>query len=145
MRFKPKNQSQPKSTQKEILVDKIDQELFIDEQNLNSELMDQPLLFRKYARLEAEAAKAVRAIELKLDRIKSRVHLKIKVDVQNKVTVKDAEALVNVDEEVIKAQDELVNAMEVHDNMKGVLLAFRQRHDALKDLAANKRKEYADS
>jgi hypothetical protein len=35
----------------ELLTEPIDRELFIDEDNLNAELMDQPLLYRKYGKL----------------------------------------------------------------------------------------------
>lgn len=144
MKFKkPKDFPKAKQGSGGIIMGKIETELFIDQDNLNDELRDQPLLFRKYARLEAEAAKAVRAIELELDRTKAYCHIKISKE-NEKLKVADKEAMVKIDENVMQIEDELIDAMETHAEMKGILTAFRQRHDALKDLSANKRKELID-
>lgn len=145
MRFKnSKNQEKEKPARnQEIIVDKVDQELFIDILNINDELMNQPLLFRKYARLEAECNKVVRTLEVELERVKAKAHLDL-LKSGAKLKVADAEATVLLDENVKVVQDKLIEAREVQEGMKGALLAFRQRHDALKDLSANLRKEYGD-
>lgn len=145
MRFQaPKNnQSEKPIKNQELITDRIDQELFIDIQNINHELMNQPLLFRKYARLEAECNRMVRALEAELERSKAKAHLDL-LKQGSKMKVADMEATVLLDENVKVVQDKLIEAKEVQENMKGALLAFRQRHDALKDLSANLRKEYGD-
>ena len=131
------------SKSKDLLTERVDLELSIDENNINAELMDQPLLYRKYSRLEAEAAAAMRAIETKLERAKAKAHLHFSKGSQ-KLKVRDVEALVMGDEDVIRLEQELIDAQELHSNMKGILVAFRQRHEALKDLSANIRKEIVD-
>ena len=124
----------------DLITETIELELSIDADNINAELIDQPLLYRKYSRLEAESAAQVRAIELALNRAEARAHLKF-TKTGAKLKVRDLESLVATDETVQKLEDELQEALELHSNMKGVLVAFRQRHEALKDLSANLRKE----
>lgn len=120
--------------------------LQIDENNINKELMDQPLLFREYGKMEVEAGDAVRILEVQLERVKAQVHLEFmkQTATGKKMTVKDIESQVLTDERVTKVQDELLDAQQVHDDMRNLMLALRQRHEVLKDVSANLRKELED-
>lgn len=137
MRFKPKREQQS------LVTDPVDLELSINEDNLNKELIDQPLKFRKWSRFEVEAAKALRLAELKLEHAKAKAYMNVKKQ-GGKMTVKDLEAAVALDAEVVSAQNNVLEAEEIHSDMKTAVKAFLQRHDALKDLAANRRKEIID-
>lgn len=126
---------------KELISNPIEVDLTINTQSLNKELMDQPLLFKKYSDLDAEAQKAVRAIELQLSRVRAEAHLKYS---QKGLKVKDVDSMVEIDPKVVEVADKLLDLQEMADKIKGVLKACYQRHEALKDLAANKRKDLID-
>lgn len=125
---------------KSLITEPIDVELSIDEDELNEELMNQPLLYRKWSTFEAGAATEVKKLELRLEHAKAQAYLEAK-ESGIKMTVKDLEASVTLNENVIKLNEELIEAQEVLADMKTAVRAFLQRHDALKDLCANKRKE----
>lgn len=130
---------------KQILSEDIDVELSINDDALNHELMEQPLKYRKWSGFEAKASKAVRNLNLQLEHAKSTAYVKAKSDAgTRKLTVKDLDAIVTLDADVMRLEAELIQAEEIHANMKTAVRAFLQRHDALKDLAANKRKELID-
>lgn len=128
---------------KSLITEPIDVELSIDEDQLNEELMNQPLLYRKWSTFEAGAATQVKKIELKLEHAKAQAYIEAK-ESGIKMTVKDLEAAVTLDEDVIKLNEQLIEAQEVLADMKTAVRAFLQRHDALKDLSANRRKELID-
>lgn len=132
-----------KSNDKGNILDQDDIRLRIDENNINKELMDQPLLFREYGKMEIEAGDAVRTLEVELVRVKARVHLDIMKNAP-KLKVKDIENMVEVHEKVVKVQNELLEAQKMHDDMRNLIMSLRQRHEVLKDISANLRKELED-
>lgn len=123
-----------------IISDEVDQELFIDEERINDELMDQPLRFRKWANLENKAQKHLKAVQLKLEQAKAQAYIKIKAS-GAKVTIKDLEFQVTLDPEVLRLEEEVLEAEDLLASMKTATKAFYQRHEVLKDLCANLRKE----
>jgi hypothetical protein len=125
------------------ILDQDDVRLQIDENNINKELMDQPLLFREYGKMEIEAGDAVRTLEVQLNRVKAKVHLDIMKNAA-KFKVKDIENMVEIHADVVKVQDELLEAQSVHEDMRNLIMALRQRHEVLKDISANLRKELGD-
>lgn len=131
-----------KTNEKQIL-DQDDVRLQIDENNINKELMDQPLLFREYGKMEIEAGDAVRTLEVQLSRVKATVHLSIMKNAE-KFKVKDIENMVEVHKDVVKVQNELLKALKMHEDMRNLIMALRQRHEVLKDISANLRKELGD-
>lgn len=128
---------------REIIQDDPGRELSIDENNLNNELQDQALLFRKWTKLSAQVAKKAKAIKNHLEREKARLVVKFSSDGTGK-KVREVEASISLDPEVIKLEDELVDAEELVDEYTGIVKAFYQRHEMLKDLCANKRREFID-
>lgn len=126
-----------------IISDDVEQELFIEEDYLNEEIMDQPLKFRKWARLEVEADRRVKSIRLKLEQTKAMAYLEAKREL-NKPTVRELESYVSIDPDVVKIEDELIVAEAELSDAKMIVKAFYQRHESLKDLAANLRKELID-
>lgn len=131
------------SRQRETVGDDVSLDLAIDEQNLNKEIMDQPLLYKKYSELDAQAQKALRSAELYLSQVEAAAHLRYSRSA-DKLKVKDVDSMVKTDEEVINAKQKVSELQEQADRIRGALKACYQRHDALKDLAANRRKELVD-
>jgi hypothetical protein len=86
----------------------------------------------------------VRSINNKLDIAKANAYFEAKNNATGKSTVKDLENMVMLDEKVQKLENELIEAEKIHADMKSATRAFVQRHDALKDLAANVRREWRD-
>lgn len=130
---------------KKVIYDDVDMELYIDEDDLNKEITDQPLKFRKWSELANEAEKAVKAIQNELDLVCAEVRLEIIEDYELKgakrPTTDDLRALVMVSEKVIEIKRELMEAENTSENLKSVVRAFYQRHEMLKDLSANIRKD----
>lgn len=129
--------------QSDLLTEKIDTELFIDENNLNSELMDQPLLYRKYGKLKSRAHKNAKAIDIKLETMMAAARLEFKKS-HTKATVAELDALVILDPRIQQLRQELLDAEEAHEDLENILYALRQRHENIKELCANVRKEMAD-
>jgi len=132
-------------SKKELITDDIDveSELYIEDEHLNEEIMDQPLKFRKWSRLEVRASRKTDAIELKLRTAEARAYSQAKNN-EKKMTVKDIESYVDLDENVQQLRVELVDARAELLDLKMIVKAFYQRHESLKDLAANFRKELID-
>lgn len=121
-----------------IITDPAELELFIDVDNLNGELQDQPLLMHKWAREKTRANRMVKAIKAKLYQVERKVYDKLAF---KGLKVKDMELNAKTDPEVVQVQRELDDAEERFEYITEVVYAFRQRHESLKDLAANARKE----
>lgn len=128
-------------SKKEIIFEDVDKELFIDNEALNEELMDQPLLLRKWIRIKAQVNKKVRIVQQKLKETEASVHLKCSNEGGR---VKDVESKVELDPEVTKLRYELIEAEALAEEYEGIARAFFQRHEALKEICANIRKELAE-
>jgi hypothetical protein len=126
-----------------IIHESIDRELYIDINNINDELMDQPLLYRKYTQLKSNSFRNLSALKNKLEQIEATARLEFK-KTHNKSTVAELDAMIALDPSVRDVQDQYLNAQEDFDNLEGIVYALRQRHEAIKELAANLRKEMAD-
>lgn len=124
----------------EILRDNIDRELWIDEEDLNRELMDQPLKMRKYTRIKSKLGHKVGAIKQKLKEVEAAAHQRY----SGAGRVKDVESKVDQDPEVAQVRSELNDAEAEYSIYEGVVRAFLQRHEALKEICANIRKEMRD-
>lgn len=127
----------------DLITEPIDRELFIDENNLNAELMDQPLLYRKYGKLKSKAHKNAKSVELKLEAVMAQARLEFKKS-HSKATVAEIDALVLLDPKVQELQNQLLDAEELHEDLESILYSLRQRHENIKELCANIRKEMAD-
>jgi hypothetical protein len=128
---------------KDIVHADVDQELYIDLNHLNEELMDQPLLFRKWTGLKAEIERKVKSIKLMLDETKSHLYLQFSNDGTGK-KVKEVDAAVTLNDDVKRLERELIDAEETLTKFEGICRAFHQRGEALKDLCANRRREVID-
>lgn len=121
--------------------DTANKELFINSEALNDELMDQPLLLRKWIRLKAQVNKKVRVVEQQLKEVEAKVHLDYS---QEGGRVKDVDSKVELHPEVIRLRNELIEAEAMAEEYEGIARAFFQRHEALKEICANIRKELAE-
>jgi len=129
-------------TNKQTLVkNDIDMDLAINTDYINDELMDQPLLYRKWAEMSSQANKNVKIVNSRLDRIKAKYHLLFS---KEGLKVKEVESKVLLAEEVQQIEEELFKAEQLAEDLKGVVQAFRQRHESLRELSTNIRKEIED-
>lgn len=128
---------------KEVIHESVDQELLIDDQRLNEELMDQPLMFRKWTRLLSEVSKKAKVIRLTLEEKEAECYAKYSADGTGK-RVKEVESAVIQDTDVKRLKRELVDAETMVEEFTGIVKAFHQRYEMLKDLCANRRKELVD-
>lgn len=128
---------------KEIIKDGVDNELLIDDHNLNAELMNQPLYFRKYSKLLSEVQKKASITKLTLEEAESKMYADLSKNGQG-LKVRELEAMVALDENIKKLKRELLDADALVQEFEGIVKAFYQRHEMLKDLCANKRKELVD-
>jgi len=126
---------------KNLIHEDIDKELYIDDLALNEEIMDQPLTFRKYTKLKAEVNAKAKTIKQKLKETESMAYLEFAKEGKK---VKELESMVETDEEVIRLRYELIDAEQMVEEFEGIVRAFHQRQDSLKDLCANRRRELTD-
>jgi F0F1-type ATP synthase membrane subunit b/b' len=61
-----------------------------------------------------------------------------------KSTVADIDALIMLDPRVQEVQQQLLDAEESHEDLESILYSLRQRHENIKELCANIRKEMTD-
>jgi hypothetical protein len=120
-----------------VLYDAVDTELMIDVNNLSGELMDQALLMRKWTKAKAMASKRAKAIRGQLAYTKGSLHKQL---ASKGLRVGDIEAAINTDPGMMKLNDELIEAEYEFDALDGVVRAFYQKHDSLKELSYNSRK-----
>ncbi len=126
---------------KDIIHEDADMELCIDDEELNAELMDQPLLFRKWVKIKGNVQRKVSAIKQKLKETEAKAYLRLAPEGGK---VKEIEARVELDSEVIEMRNELIDAEEMLIEYEGIARAFYQRHEALKEICANVRKEMTE-
>ena len=119
------------------LYDAIDKELMIDINNLNGELMDQALLMRKWTKAKSMASKRAKAIRGQLAYTKGSLH---KQYASKGLRVGDIEAAIDTDPGVAKLNSELIEAEYEFDALDGIVRAFYQKHESLKELSYNTRK-----
>ncbi len=127
----------------ELILEEVDQELFIEEESINEELRDQPLKFRKWSKLEAQCEKKVKSIRMSLENAEAEAYQAAKNEGEKK-SVKDLEYEVRLDSEVQHLKKELDEAEHELADVKMIVKAFYQRHEMLKDLSANLRKDMMD-
>lgn len=118
----------------------IQQELTISDLHLNEELMGQPLLMRKYTKEFAKLKRQVKAIKNQLELKESSIRTLLWNDGKAR-KVAEVDAMVLSDVEVQKLRVELYDAEELQDEFEGIVKSIHQRHEMLKDLCANARKE----
>lgn len=121
--------------------DPIDSDLSVDKDYLNDELLSQPLLFAKWIRLSTQASKAAKLAKLDLKRVEAEVRLALSGE---KLRVADVDARVELNPDVVRSHEALMEAEELAEQYHGFVRAMGQRHEVLKDLCANKRKELID-
>lgn len=125
----------------DLIYEKVDQELMIDIRNINGELMDQALLMRKWTKAKSMASKRAKAIRNKLEYTKAQIY---RDGVRKGWRVGDIQAEVTVNPTVQELTNELTEAEFELEQLEGIVRAFHQKHDALKDLSANVRKGMED-
>jgi len=123
-------------------------ELAIDKYNLDVELVEQPGRFLRFARLLAFAERKVRQAEEDVKVTRSQLifkaHTKGEAVLGRNVKVQGqtVEAYYRLDAKYIRAKDVLDKALYKRDIYLAAVQAFRQRKDALQELARLQSQEY---
>lgn len=130
----------PRSKRRELVKEGVDQELSIDSHYLNEELMDQPLYFRKYTKELSKIKRKKAAVEQQLEFKESQLTVAFSSDGKGR-KVAEVQAAICQDPEVQKLKTELADTEELEIEFEGIVKAFAQRTEMLKDLSANIRKE----
>lgn len=125
----------------ELITDDASMELSIDKDHINDEIMNQPLLLRKWTDICSKASKNVKIIELQLERAKARWYLEYK---KEGGSVKELDSRVKLNEEVVELENKLIDREKTLEQLKGVVTGFRQRHELLKEISTNIRKDLED-
>lgn len=141
MRSNRRNQKTIKNN--ELIMGDVEQELYIEEECINEELMDQPLKFRKWSKMEVRCERKVKTLRLALENAEAKAYHEARKS-QKKHTIKDLENAVKMDERVQELKEELIEAEGELSDIKMIVKSFYQRHEVLKDIAANLRKELLD-
>lgn len=133
----------PSAKRRELLKEGIDQELSIDDMNLNRELMDQALYFRKYTKELSKVQRKAKSIKITFEQAEARLYVKLSNDGKGR-KVKEIESMVLLDESLSEIREQLHDAEQLVTEYEGIVKAFYQRHEMLKDLCANARRDMVD-
>lgn len=126
-----------------MVADPLEKELSIDSQRLNEEIMDQPLLYKKWSTLAAQVSKKAKLFKLNLEEKEAELYVLYSSDGTGK-KVKEIESAVSLNPDIRRLKRDLIDAEELLEQYEGIIRAFYQRHEMLKDLAANARRELID-
>lgn len=132
--------SAPERKRHVLVKEGIEGELSIDDLYINEELMDQPLLMRKYTKQLAGLKKKSKAIKNKLEMEESKLKIQFSNDGKGR-KVAEIESMVIGNEHVQQLRVELYDAEEQQDEFEGLVRAIAQRYEMLKELSTNLRKE----
>lgn len=124
-----------------LITTSIDKELWIDQEDLNNELGDSPLRLRKYTKLKADVHRKLKAIARKLEMARAEAHESYSKEGGR---VKDVEHKVETDPAVMKIKEEHDEAEVLFEEYTGIVRAFFARHESIKEICANIRKEMGD-
>lgn len=115
-----------------------DDDMYIDENALDVEILEQPSLMVKYSQLLAEARRTRDLSKEALDLKKAEIDLDIRDDPAKydleKITVAAVEACILMEEEYQTAQKELNDANYQVNVLQGVVSAIDHRKSALENL-----------
>lgn len=124
----------------ELITTNLEHELMIDSEHLNDEIRDQPLLFRKWTNLLSQVQHKASMIKLHLEEREAELVTTFSGNGKG-MKVKEIEAAVTLDPTIKQFRRELIEADTLVQEYEGIVRAWHQRHEMLKDLAANFRKE----
>ncbi len=128
---------------REMITDDVEKHISIDDSRINEELQDHALHFRKYTKILSNLQKKAKAIKLKLEEVEATVYVRLSNDGQGR-KVKEIDSMIVLDPEVAKLKRDLLDAEEMVSEYEGIVKALYQRHEMLKDLCANRRKDLLD-
>jgi hypothetical protein len=122
----------------------VDSELKIDRGNIQECFMDQPGKYAWYSAVYAAASTRVDEAKLRLEIVKSRVSSKLRsrVDGKGKAPAESAiEKMLPGEEEVITAEENLIEAKRQEGVLRAVKEAFQHRRDMLIQMGYDLRME----
>jgi len=124
---------------KEIVKDDVELDLSIDFDGINDELMESALMLKKYGDFVTSALRKRKAVALKKDEIEALTYAKLSA--KGGMKVKELESHVTLSSDVQRLNRELLEAESQEDSLKRIYYAFKARHESIKELSANIRKE----
>jgi len=115
-------------------------DILIDMDNLNEDFRKHPLLFYRYSQKYAILSRKHDDLKENMKQIRSMEYVRIKREI-GKISDKNTEAEVDVSELVIASRNEMLEARQEMDILKGFVEALRMKKDAMIQISANQRAE----
>tara|TARA_R100000951_G_scaffold98055_2_gene87866 strand:+ start:1726 stop:2169 length:444 start_codon:yes stop_codon:yes gene_type:complete len=112
-----------------------------NEHDIESEMMKQGTVFAYYNGLSAKAKREFNFIHSEVTRLISDLRSSHKQESKVKLTAKDLDDLVNIDEDYQKLLSEMNEASFKYEILKGLCKALEQKKDMLVQLSSNQRAE----
>jgi hypothetical protein len=119
---------------------KYKEEILIDPNNLDLECLHQPSLFMKYSEMMAQAEANYDVSKRNLDRVIAKISLQIRknkklyIEGSEKLTESMIQCLLDDDETIQDAQDEVGRCKHELKILTGIVSAFEQRKRSLNNL-----------
>jgi len=111
------------------------------ESNVEDEMIRQASIYSYYFGLMCVAKKQMNDFSADIMRITSKLRSGFKQGSSTKLTAKDLDDLVGVDEAYLAANKELNSATFKYELLKGLVRALEQKKDMIVQVSANKREE----
>ena len=112
-----------------------------NERDIEAEMMKQGTIFAYYNGLAAKAKREFNFIHTEVNRLISDLRSTHKQESKIKLTAKDLDDLVNIDEDYQKTLSEMNEASFKYEILKGLCRALEQKKDMLVQLSSNQRAE----
>ena len=112
-----------------------------NENDIDMEMRRQSTVFAYYNGLAAKAKREFNFIHSEVTRLVSDLRSSHKQESKTKLTAKDLDDLVNIDEDYQKALSEMNEASFKYEIIKGLCRALEQKKDMLVQLSSNQRAE----
>lgn len=121
----------------------LEERLAIDQEDLNSELSNQPSEFARFAVLAARAKSRRERIDYELEEYENKLDISIREGAtkEDGLTEGKIKALVRIDSKRLAVVNTLIEAKEIEEIAIAAKEAFSQRKDCLISLGANRRAE----
>jgi len=128
--------SASKYREDELILDDVSKDLLIDRDALNKELLDSSLLLKKYGEFKTRTYKKYKVVEQQLKNIEEDLFLRAEGK-----NLKEKECRVGQNQSVRELRMHLIDADAEAKQFANYYAQFLTRHEAIKELCANVRKE----
>lgn len=118
-----------------------DTDLKLDPDALDVEWLEQPNLYRRYAKLAAKAIYEAKRAEENMKTVRSEIILELN-DLEKKPAAHIMESMYRVDKRYIRAKEDMHKAFYRAEKAEGIAKALYMRRDALENLVVLEGRDY---